>query len=52
MEVMVERCGGLDVHKDTVVACLRFPSPDGERVTRRWPRLRRSRRISWRCGTG
>lgn len=33
MEVLVERCGGLDVHKDTVVACIRFAGPDGERVT-------------------
>lgn len=23
MDVLVERCAGLDVHKDTVVACVR-----------------------------
>lgn len=31
METMVERCAGLDVHKDTVVACVRTPGPKGER---------------------
>lgn len=31
METMVERCAGLDVHKDTVVACVRRPGPKGER---------------------
>src|SRR4029077_14711963 len=24
-------CAGLDVHRDTVVACVRVPGPDGER---------------------
>src|SRR6266851_8212430 len=33
MEVIVERCAGLDVHKDLVVACVRLPGPDGERVS-------------------
>jgi transposase len=32
MEVLVARCGGLDVHKDIVVACVRFCDSDGERV--------------------
>jgi len=31
METMVERCAGLDVHKDTVVACVRRPGPKGQR---------------------
>src|SRR5215470_8884711 len=31
METLIERCAGLDVHKDTVVACVRLPSPDGQR---------------------
>jgi transposase len=31
METMIERCAGLDVHKDTVVACVRTPGPKGER---------------------
>ena len=31
MDVVVARCAGLDVHKDTVVACVRTPGPDGER---------------------
>jgi len=31
METMVERCAGLDVHKDTVVACVRTPGLKGER---------------------
>ena len=32
MDVVVARCAGLDVHKDTVVACLRTPGPDGQRT--------------------
>lgn len=31
MERVIERCGGLDVHKKTVVACVRVPGPHGER---------------------
>lgn len=31
METMIERCAGLDVHKDTVVACVRTPGHKGER---------------------
>jgi transposase len=31
METMVERCAGLDVHKDTVMACLRLPAEGGGR---------------------
>ena len=31
MDTVVERCAGLDVHKDTVAACVRFPGPSGER---------------------
>jgi transposase len=33
MEVVVERCAGLDVHKDLVVACVRVPGSGGERVS-------------------
>jgi transposase len=32
VETLVERCAGLDVHKDTVVACVRVPGPAGRRV--------------------
>jgi len=32
MEQVIERCCGLDVHKQTVVACVRVPGPDGTRV--------------------
>src|SRR5947199_6240856 len=32
MDVLVERCAGLDVHKDTVVACVRTPGPEGRRT--------------------
>ena len=28
---MIARCAGLDVHKDTVVACVRGPAPAGQR---------------------
>jgi hypothetical protein len=34
MEILVERCAGLDVHKDLVVACVRVPGPDGERESK------------------
>jgi transposase len=32
VEQVIERCGGLDVHKKTVTACVRVPSARGERV--------------------
>lgn len=32
MDVLIERCAGLDVHKDTVMACVRFPGPGGDRA--------------------
>lgn len=31
MDTIVERCCGLDVHKDTVVACVRMPGEGGTR---------------------
>ena len=38
MDVLIERCAGLDVHKRTVVATIRSASPTGGRasVTRSW----------------
>jgi transposase len=33
MELVVERCAGLDVHKDLVVACVRYPGANGVRKT-------------------
>ena len=35
MNVVIERCAGLDVHKKTVVACVRTPRPGGGRPRRR-----------------
>jgi transposase len=32
MERLLERCCGLDVHKDTISACLIVPGPDGKRT--------------------
>lgn len=32
MDVVVERCAGIDVHKDMVAVCVRVPGPGGERV--------------------
>jgi transposase len=32
MDIVVARCAGLDVHTDTVVACVRTPGPDGRRA--------------------
>jgi transposase len=31
MDVLIERCAGLDVHRDTVVATVRRPGPGGSR---------------------
>jgi transposase len=31
MDIVVERCAGLDVHKDTVVACVRTPGKGANR---------------------
>ena len=33
MEVIVSRCAGLDVHKNTVMACVRVPGPNGGRTS-------------------
>jgi hypothetical protein len=33
MDVVVQRCAGVDVHKDTVVTCVRTPGADGNRET-------------------
>ncbi len=38
MDVVVERCAGLDVHRDNVVATVRFPSE----TSRRWLRKART----------
>jgi len=32
MDALIARCAGLDVHKKTVVACLRCIGPDGVAV--------------------
>jgi len=37
MQVLYPRCAGLDVHKDTVVACVRCVSPPTHRETRSFP---------------
>jgi transposase len=31
MDQLIERCGGLDVHRDTVATCVRVPGPNGKR---------------------
>jgi transposase len=31
MDTVIERCAGLDVHKDTVAVCVRVPAADGTR---------------------
>lgn len=30
MDKLIERCAGLDVHKASITACVRFPGPEGE----------------------
>ena len=44
MEVMVARCAGLDVHKDSVMGCIRSPGADGKRAqeVRQFPTFTRS----------
>ena len=37
MQVLYPRCAGLDVHKDTVVACVRCVSLPVQRETRSFP---------------
>lgn len=37
MQVLYPRCAGLDVHKDTVVACVRCVSPPSHRETQSFP---------------
>ena len=40
MDLMVERCAGVDIGKDEVVACVRTPGPDGKgrhKQTRAFP---------------
>jgi transposase len=37
MDVVVERCAGLDVHRDNVVATVRVPSDDRRRWLRKTP---------------
>jgi hypothetical protein len=49
MEIVVERCAGLDVHKDSVVACVRVPGVSGERETK--VVTSPSPRICLPCGT-
>jgi hypothetical protein len=29
MDTLVQRCAGLDVHKASIVACIRLAGPDG-----------------------
>jgi Transposase len=33
MDVVVSRCAGIDIGKSEVVACVRVPGPDGQRVS-------------------
>ena len=37
MDIMYERCCGLDVHKQTVVACVLLPGPDASQPKRSAP---------------
>ena len=36
MEVLYPRCAGLDVHKDSVVACVRCVSPPAQQEVRQF----------------
>ena len=42
MEKVAERRCGLDVHKKTVVACLRTPGPRGRAPLPAWPSRRQA----------
>jgi transposase len=56
MELLIERCAGLDVHKKTVVACARVPGDGGRRLqeTRTFgTTTRQLRRLNeWLAGHG
>ena len=52
MEVIVERCAALDVHKDTVMACVRTPWSRGAAGSRRSASSGRGRRRCGSCATG
>jgi transposase len=47
MEVLVERCAFLDVHRDTVMACARTPDGSGVVATKRFPSSPRPPRSCW-----
>lgn len=57
MDVIVDRCAALDVHKDTVMACVRRPGPSGKhraqevREFRTWTSSLRELR-DWLAGEG
>jgi len=52
MDVVVARCAGLDVHKDTVVACVRTPG-SGRAAGRAGPHVLGPPPPScWGCGIG
>ena len=52
MNVIHERCGGLDVHKDTVVACRRVMEGGAvRREVRSFPTSTRGL-LGWRTGCG
>ena len=52
MDVVVERCAGLDVHRDNVVATVRVPSEDHRRFERKTHTFRATLAGSRSCATG
>jgi len=50
MEVLHERCAGLDVHKKTVVACVRLARDGG--VEKEVRTFKTTTAICWRWGNG
>jgi transposase len=58
METILARCAGLDMHKESVEACVRRIEPDGRvhSETRHWGTMTRDlldgRRRSHECGHG
>jgi transposase len=52
MDVTLERCAGLDVHRATVTACLRSPGPGPDRAQVIQTFGTTTPRTSWPSGTG
>jgi hypothetical protein len=53
VDVLIERCAGIDIGKDEVVACVRTPDPGGKGRRKQTARSPRSPALwkRWRTGS-